>query len=565
MEELNVEKFKEELSGIKVFEKNWTENIKMVMKLSKSLGIEEKIKAEPSRGPKILHSYIGSVLENVTNPDIIDFYQYKTLENLSKILKENNDDITKIMMKQVFCTYEAPDEKCYKNVEKNIEKVYTELGAPIIKIISKKEGFKEEFLKYMRERYGEHIKERVNQYSSKEGEPISADFYYFYEASPKFKKIIEKTFEEEIEKYKKFMASEIKSGLINRIKTIVNFFDRCGYLDEIIEINNKSMQNMGLDFLEVKKVEDKEKFNIMNLTSEKYLEQFDIGELFILGAYYSNRFEKVLGNVLDGMYLQEKFDIFYETFVEGEIPRKFDLDDAKIVLKQKRFLDTLANENLEKLEGEADLGYEPNEEDFANVPKEFAQKYAQIYKEYFDRYIPTSQNELEEDYKSASFDRMASYLMYALKDFSIESFLYTLSENKSKINFGIVKENRTKYNEYGEKQILIGVDAKEFTPIMLHLPEETLKKFDKILFPDGDFSNYIGNEDLYFRGSPIKTHIAYKYTKTQKQKIKKLYENMDKKSQIYPYVRHMYWNIHPAKNPLNNKKILKSKNDLDER
>lgn len=565
MENLDVEKFKEELSGIKVNEKNWNENIKMVMKLCKSLGNEEKIKADPRKGFEMICSYIGKVLEGVVKPDIVDFYQYKTLENLSKILKQDDGYITRVMMRKVFCNSQAPDEQCFKNVEKNIEKVYTELGAPVIEIVSKREGFKCEFLQFMKEKYGENIRERLAESSSQNAEPISADFYYFYEASPKFKKIIEKTFIEEIEKYKKSMAMELKYGLINRIKTIVTFFDKCGYLDEIIEINNKSMKNMGLDFLEVKKEEDKEKFNIMDLTSEKYLEQFDTGELFILGAYYSNRFEKVMGNVLDGMYLQKKFDIFYETFVDGEIPRKFDADDAKSILRQKRFLDILANKKLEKMKEEVELGNDPKEEDFNNVPEEFVQKYAKVYKEYFDRYISNSQNKFEKDYQFGFFGRMTSYVMYALKDFSIESFLYTLAENKSKINFGIVKENRTKYNEYGEKQVLIGVDAKEFTSIMLHLPEKSFENFDKIFFSENDFPSYVGNEDLYFRSAPIKTHIAYKYTKTQKQKIKKLYDTMDKKNQIYPYVRHVYWNIHPAKNPLNNKKIVKLKNNIDER
>ena len=89
---------------------------------------------------------------------------------------------------------------------------------------------------------------------------------------------------------------------------------------------------------------------------------------------------------------------------------------------------------------------------------------------------------------------------------------------------------------------------------MLHFPERDFKEFVNQFFSDKKFPNYYGNEDFEFRTQPIKTHIAYKYTKAQKQQIKKLYETMDKKNSIYPYVRHLYWNIHPSQNPLNSKK-----------
>ena len=45
-----------------------------------------------------------------------------------------------------------------------------------------------------------------------------------------------------------------------------------------------------------------------------------------------------------------------------------------------------------------------------------------------------------------------------------------------------------------------------------------------------------------------------KLTKTQKQKVKKLYETMDKDDPRYALISHIYCNIHPAQNPLNSKK-----------
>ena len=253
-------------------------------------------------------------------------------------------------------------------------------------------------------------------------------------------------------------------------------------------------------------------------------------------------------------FLHSKLDMFFETVEYGEIPRKIDLDEIKTIMKQKSFLDSLSRSDFLALKNRVENGGDFEVEELSNVPEEFIEKYSEEYTEYFDRYVPTSENDFQRDYQLNFFDKMSSYLMYKLKDFSIESFLYTLSDNQSKVNFGLVNEERKKVNKYGEKQVLIGVDLKEFTTIMLHFPERDFKEFVNQFFSDKKFPNYYGNEDFEFRTQPIKTHIAYKYTKAQKQQIKKLYETMDKKNSIYPYVRHLYWNIHPSQNPLNSKK-----------
>lgn len=526
----------------------------MVTKMYKAMGYKLRDIRSTEDALETVRAAVAGMLEKISSPAIDDFYKYKTLEYLSERLRKDDGRLTKNMLDKIFCKKELPEDFCSRNLEENIENVYSDVALPVITKLSKQENFTNCFTTFMTENYEPEELIKILSDTSDSAVPLSAYFFEFYKREPMHRKHIEKAFMDEIIAYEKNMARNIKEGLISRIQTIIIFFESCGYLKKIVDINNKAMENAGLDFLKVTITEDKQKFNVMNLASERYMSQFDMNELFVLGAYYTNRLEKVVDNLFDGIFLQSKFDVFYETFEYGELPRKIDLYDVKTIMKQKSFLDSLSRNDFSALKYKVESGGDFEEEELSSVPPEFIEKYSKAYAEYFNRYIPMSNNNFEDDYRYNFFDKISSYLMYSLKDFSIESFLYTLSDNQSKVNFGLVNEERKKVNEYGEKQVLIGVDLKEFTTIMLHFPERDFKEFVNQFFADKKFPNYYGNEDFEFRTQPIKTHIAYKYTKAQKQQIKKLYETMDKKNMIYPYVRHLYWNIHPSQNPLNSKK-----------
>ncbi len=550
VKKIEMNEFKEELQKLEVLDKEWQDKLLMVARLYKSMGYGLKNIDNEEEELEKINRHITEILGKISSPNLVDFYQFKTLENLTSIFKMYKNSIMPQMIEKVFF-YQNIDNNCSRNVSENIENVFSDVSLSVIERLYSNKELRKKISEFLIKRYGKEILGRL--YSEKL-EPLKEDFYYFYKEVPEYKDVIEKVFIEEIARYEKEKSKKIRVGLMERIKNINQFFYDCGYLEKVKNMHNNAMKKMGLDFLGVTMQEDKEKFNVCNLMSEKYLGQFDTSELFLLSAFYTNRFEKVYESLQDGMYLQLKLKTFYDTVDAGEVPRKIEDADARIVLKQKRFMEMLSRDKMQKIKVDVNEGKIPEDEDFLEIPKEQEKKYADVYREYFSRYIHEDENDFAVDYSFIFWNRMHSYVLYSLKDFSIESFLYILSRNKTKINFGIVKENRKKVNEYGEQQILIGVDYKELSTIMLHFPEESFHEFLEEAFPDKNFPEYLGNEDFYFRGNPIKTYVAYKYTKAEKQKIKILYDTMDKKSELYPYIRHLYWNIHPAKNPLNNKK-----------
>lgn len=554
MQSISEEEFRKQLNELRVNDGNWEDNIMMIAKLYKALGYELRDMQDTEHGLHLVRVYIANMLQNMGEPTISQFYKYKTFEYLVEELKSNNRTITPTMIERVFSKKSVDNDYPLENLDKSIEDVYMHIAPLVLKKVSQQENFTKSFATFMTQKYTPKEVKEILSDTQDSSTPLSSYFFEFYKCEPAYRKYIEDAFADEIKKAEKMLSNYIKKALINKIQTTIKFFKSCGYLDKIVDINNNFMAKMGLDFLKVTTKEDKEKFNVMNLTSDNYLNQFDMNELFVLGAFYANRLEKVMNNLCEGMFLQRKLDILYETVEYGELPRRMDVDDIRIILKQQAFLDSLSRDYFFDLKFKAEDERKFSEKEVLCIPKEFLEKYSDIYNEYFARFIPNSKNNFEKDYMQNYFSRLSSYLMYASKDFSIESFLYTLSDKKSKINFGIVEEEIKKKNEYGEKQVLIGIDLKEFTTIMLHFPEKDFKEFVARFFASRKFPKYYGNEDLEFRTQPIKTHIAYKFTKAQKQQIKKLYETMDKKNILYPYVRHLYWNIHPAQNPLNSKK-----------
>lgn len=548
---IDVETLKSEIQNYDVPENTWRDSMLMVTNLCKSHGVKLKDLKNNREDLDAIYPYIAEMLSAIAEPNISEYYVYESLE---KVFNSSNDDafLSQVIKSSFYFKSDFCDNP--RDIAHTTSKICSDLALPVIKDISANSKLVRNFSMFLISKYGAEALKRLDSFKGQNQLELTQDVYDFYIECPENKNDIECIFKSNIKTYYKDMSKFIKNGLINRIITIINFFRECGYLESIIDVHNKAMTNMKLDFLSVTMGENKEKFNILNLESDEYLSKLDVSELFVLSAFYTNRLEKVFERLSDGVYLQMKLGTLYEMLESGEIPRNIDSDDAKIILKQKKFLDKLSKTEFEKFKEKIKNGAEPKEEDFTYIPDEYIENYQNAYKEYFDRYIPKEENNFIVDYQCAFLNRTHSYILYFLKDFSIESFLYTLSDKNSKVNFGIVEEERKKVNEYGEKQILIGVDLKEYTTIMLHFPEKDFKEFVKQIFEGRKFPKYYGNEDLEFRTQPIKTHIAYKFTKSQKQQIKKLYETMDKKNILYPYVRHLYWNIHPAQNPLNSKK-----------
>ena len=559
---MKLEKFKEKIADIEVLDTRWKEKMMTVANLYKSMGHGlNEILDNPNVLYDEVHYYLVEVLEKIIEPTTEKFY-------INMLLQRESSDINKVKAKLTpeYVTKMLTEEFDNTGYDINYEEAFIDrkncdFAFRAAKTLISDSEFKSKMLSHLLNRQEVKSKKEFIENMTKTKRGALRYVSEYIASEPTAKKAFDMLFIKEMQAETKEKSLEIRAGLVNRILRINQFFYRCGYLTEIEETNNAIMSRFNIP-MKVSMEDSKTDFNLLNLLDQNYYGQFSTEELFVLSAFYCNRLEKIVENIHDGIYLHAKLGSFYDTIDYGEVPRGIDLSDARVVLKQKYFMEELSKEDFKAFkEKEFEEG---DKIDFSHVPEEYIKEYEKVYKEYFSRYIRGCVNDFREDYRFAFVNRSISYCMYNLKDFSIESLLYTLSQNKSKINFGLIKERRSVKNEYGEEQVLIGVDYKEFPSIRLHFPKKDYDAFVERFFPDGDFQEYIGNEDFTINGVEIKTPILYKFTKKQKQAIKKEMEEEAKKnpnSDKYKFLRHMYENIHPNQNKQNKKK---KSNDFDE-
>lgn len=551
---MKIEEFKEELSNIDVADSRWKNKMMTVTKLYKSLGYELKDAIDEEKA--LLHNvyfYASSLLEGIIQPTVETFYMHVLLQN--EVLNKKNIE-EKLTSDRILKMYENRNKPVsMESDEEFLNYIYNDIGVSCMSTLIKNQGFIAHFVEYLNSECEITSITSFLADMTKEGKDTLKYVFDYVANNETAKKAFKTIFISEIMEYEKNSRLDIKESLIKRITTITNFLNQCGYLDEVMETNNSLMNQFDIP-MKVSKEENKIDFNINNLISKEYYKQFDTEELFVLSAFYTNRLEKIMENINDGIYLHLKLGTFYDSIAYDEIPEKIDSRDAKVVLKQKYFLENLSREEFKNLKNSVTNETTSDDLNFGVVPESLVSEYKKVYNEYFDRYMPKANNDFENDYRFTFMNKSVAYCMYALKDFSIESLLYTLSQNKSKINFGLIKENRVKRNEYGEEQVLIGVDYKEFPTMRIHFPKVDYDEFVSEFFPDGDFPEYIGNGDFNVNGTEIKTQLLYKFAKKQKQALKKRMEEEYKKdpnSDIYKFLRHIYENIHPKQNKLNKK------------
>lgn len=551
---MKLEEFKQKLSKIEVFDTRWKDKMMSVVNLYKALGFGVK---DILNNKNILfdevHSHVVGLLDNIIDPTTEKFYIHmlmqREIKNVAKIqAKLTPEYINRVMLGDFENKgIDINDEEAF------LERKYGTLALRAAKLLTRNSDFSVKMLNYLLENHDIKSKKDFieNMTQTQNGAIKCVCDFITRDASAK--KAFESVFIKLMQDEEKEMRLDIRNGLVNRITKITNFFNQCGYLEEIMQINNSAMEKFAIP-MKVSMEDNNADFNLMNLLNPAYYEQFSTEELFVFSAFYCNRLEKIVENINDGIYLQHKLGTFYDCVDYGEIPRNIGASDAIVVLKQKYFMEELSKGKFKNFK---DSEFKEGDTiDFSYVPEEYIREYENVYSEYFDRYIRGNENSFVEDYRFAFIDRSISYCMYNLKDFSIESLLYTLSQNQSKINFGLIKERRSIKNEYGEEQVLIGVDYKEFPTIRLHFPKKDFDEFVERFFPNGDFPEYIGNEDFSINETEIKTSILYKFTKKQKQAIKKemeLEKDSNRESNRYKFLRHMYENIHPNQNKLNKK------------
>lgn len=150
------------------------------------------------------------------------------------------------------------------------------------------------------------------------------------------------------------------------------------------------------------------------------------------------------------------------------------------------------------------------------------------YKLIFDERLENSKNSLERDlaiYKSIANIRDNVYL---IRECSFSTLLYSLIQQKSSKNFGVIKNEYIdgKYvNKLNSKYVLIGIDYEGFNmPIKFHVNKANLIDTLKSFFGNSIIQEYEGGEDFIVGKELIATNLLMPIPKRHKKVINELYK-----------------------------------------
>ena len=439
----------------------------------------------------------------------------------------------------------------------------------------------------------------------------------YYQDKPEYRDVIISNYHKALQESLRIRENRIKSDSIYRITNVIEFLGYTGYLDEIVAQNNERALKYGLypyllsitendnvDHLVPKgkldaiahktsavRADDyalfsafcllnpdwknktmeeqanmtikKACFPIQKLLDEKYYQDFSVEELLVCSAFYINRLEKISERLMRGAFLHDKLNTLYDSVETGEIPDSAS-DRMPDVLKQRSFmLDLVKDKFVEVWKSTGfvvDSWIDPEaekrvrEQEIAMVPNEIEEKYQEVYQKYFSVYLKDVKHDLTDDYIYFFKVRNLSQILYIIKDMSLESLMMMFASGKSKTNFGLIPEEQETVNEYGEPQVLLGIDCENMPTVRLHYPKSEFERVKEEYYGDKEFPIYFRPNDLKIGEKEMTTPLVYKFTKGAKQLHHKMYSGMSKDALTYNLMRRTYWNMHPNQSPLNSSK-----------
>lgn len=282
----------------------------------------------------------------------------------------------------------------------------------------------------------------------------------------------------------------LKEDISNATFLILQQLDKFGLLYSYLDINDKKM-----NFLDFKEYADAlvsdnpsnrtEKLVSIFADTEKMQEQSPFN-LLTLYSFWVNRYYKELDTYLGAMFVIRDFDLT-QSMVDGTFksPSKEDLN--KELVKINLFYDpirfVLEMQKAEKLKINNESEYDVSENIYSFSNNAFLHyvenEYKEKYKDFFDTYLPSSDNNLHEDAKHYFALYNPIFAACGLKDATMLYLLICLKENSHYLNAGIIPNSTDAQNTRGTfgKFVGLGIDNGMTDTFLLHIKRSTLVEF----------------------------------------------------------------------------------------
>lgn len=357
-----------------------------------------------------------------------------------------------------------------------------------------------------------------------------------------------------------------RENLVNSIMSIFNQLDRFGEITESVENHNERMRRIGLPGLgyscdePVTLAGNVTLPTIRTLINKESLLGLDIDALLRMNSFYNNRLAKVISDYSMAIFVMDNLNCTNK-ILEGKSPTRSEIGEETIeelvlkyqtlILPIKSFYTETQREieehpndfydNVQDINSErAELGNKKQVVlDLDGFADDVEKSWKNGYTEYFDKTLPSVDNNLKQDIFLINALYNPVFLSYRFKNMALKSeyaYLYYLSQaqqNKS-LNFGVVLKNDS---DYAKRTVLLASDGGVNLPNRLHTIKRDFADFLTSYTGQPLARLYEGFKDFVVGGEYVSSKILLPNSKQHTKYLKdlnrgKLLEKGDRTSRV---------------------------------
>lgn len=354
--------------------------------------------------------------------------------------------------------------------------------------------------------------------------------------------------EQEIKSYTKRASDELKKECITSIRENIELLAKYGLMEKFVEANtimNKNIYLFNCDYTYEE---------VMDSLSEKNLKELSAEQLIGMTAYWDNRTAKVISEMNKAAYILSHPELYQsKKLPDGKLAIDVPEDTMKNVHLKMNLLQKICFEIFD--EAEELLDDEEKEQsrvsDISYEIDEICNNYEKEYKNYLDKKLIYSKNDIKDDVVEALKAENLVYNLYSTKGENIQALLISaLSSGTDCIqNYGIIEEKSNKNSTY----ILLGIDIPGMNmPLRLHTRESNVLEVLKSAQNGNEtLPQYLGAEDFYYKtkGNIIPTQIYVPVNKEKAKQYKEEVEKINERDKYANTIRHISYIASKGKMP----------------
>lgn len=415
---------------------------------------------------------------------------------------------------------------------------------------SQKSGFEyeiESILKGIRnEPINQKLLNRISGILNSTDREIQRRTREYIKSNPDFKDTIEysKIFLEESERKKvekciSYKKDKTEETIVNTQKQCMKlagqFLKKYNFLQNFLDLQNEDYRELDMKGMQYKlKAENENDIGLEDIFDDKYLDTISAEELFVLNAFWQNRYTKVIDKIKKAIFIADNLGI-WEELEKSDCKYKITNEQILNCILKMKVVDAIYKKvcyRITEYEEEEHYQYA-----LVNIDDMLDRKFKTEYKEYFDKILPECENDISMDFSINQYSRNSIKAIYEEKNNMIMKLLMQIESNPKITNWGYIPEGK---KNVSDSHILLGIDYPGFNvPLKLHTKRKDLVEFLNMYKNSSVVPIYEGSADIEYRGKKQSSKIFMPLTQDRESEIIQKNKNLSPVDLRYNYIRQL--------------------------